>query len=446
MSTVLKQVGRWGLIFLMLVSFAVSLGYADRLKYMKDITMLYLEEGTLKESAATHILHEEQKRQSPVRFTAWVQNESQDLFYKEFNRHTPANVLYICGDSSLITDSTTALKSDDSQGCLLSEKTAYALFGSIDAAGLSLSLGDRELTVRGVLKDTDVGENLIVVQINDNDNLMTGGKENANPGTDVKSDNYSGAGGKENYNLETDVIVNSNSGTGEDLAVRALAIDTEGMNEAVKTNVIESFSERYGINGQVADFTPYKNIAGFFSEILPVCIIMFVVYAVISRAALVKSKPFIYALHWLTVLVVLVISIKMCGFSLHISESMIPNRWSDFDFWKTLFDDYIRNLRLLGNVMKQTPEVRYISPMLQTIVFSILAAVFFLVSGRGLKTNSYQRLIWNLCLSLVLEYLIILFLASKDLLPEKLAAVWLLYPFYMILKYLLNRFKILTIR
>lgn len=427
MRSFVKHVGCLGLIFLMLICFAFSAGYSQKVEDSKDVEMVYLEDTSLKASAVWEFQKEEQKNASPVSFCGWVQRNDQDLYYKEFNRHTSADVLYLCGDSTLVIDSTAVLKADDGEGALISAQAAYELFGSTDVTGQVLLLGSRKLTIRGLIKSNQNKEEEIAVQAVEAQ--QTGAENSTQPiGTPENQTGTKALGGGPPQNQTF-----SNTSTGEEnIAIRAIAIDTAGMDKAERNEAIEAFTGKYGIKGENADFKLYKDFAGFFSMILPMCIIILSALTFLKKGKQEKERPVIYLLYWTSAIFTFMVGWKLCGFHLSIPKSMIPNQWSDFEFWQKLFQDYVKEVRQLSYIMKQKPELNLLLPVEKTVMFSLLGVALFFISNTRLRINSLSGLWALLAIVLVIEYVMILYLNTKELLPQNILMLWLLYPYYLV--------------
>lgn len=80
---------------------------------------------------------------------------SGSITFPEFNKTVVTRVICIYGDSNLLFGNNYPLEPSDSKGCLLGEDAAFALFGSVHAAGESLYYGGQSYEIRDVIPDWD---------------------------------------------------------------------------------------------------------------------------------------------------------------------------------------------------------------------------------------------------------------------------------------------------
>lgn len=407
-----KYISRLVLVFLMLIFFALSLSSSYQLKPLKNVTTIYLDEANLTVSDIANMQAKEGKFDSPVSFSGWVQKDEQDLYNRTFNRHTQADVVYVCGDSSLVLDSIVSLRTYDKVGCLISEDVAYSLFGNVNVKNNKLLLGNRELIVRGTLK----GETTLVVQAIE---TIQGSAENQNS---THTANLSSTQGNKN----------------QELVFRALAIDTSGMDMDKKDNIISSFEERYGITNNNYSNAIYKSWANFFSFILPIVSTLMIFFSILKKGVKASNKPFICLAYLSTGVISLIIAMYIYKVHIGIPLNLIPNRWSDFDFWSKHYENYVKDVTYLFYIIKQKPEISYIIPLVKTIGYSLSAISLFFISNYKLKIAQAVKLFSALCICLVIEYLIIIFININELQIGNLMMFWFMYPFYLIGNYFIG--------
>lgn len=121
-----------------------------------------------------------------------------------------------------------------------------------------------------------------------------------------------------------------------------------------------------------------------------------------------------------------------------IPPDLIPNRWSDFDFWSKHYEDYVKDVTNLFYMLKQKPEISYIVPLINTIGYSLLAISLFILSSFKLEIDSAVKLFSALCICLVIEYLIIIVINNNALQIGNLLMFWFMYPFYLSGKYFIG--------
>ena len=68
------------------------------------------------------------------------------------DRNTEVSCVGIYGDGNLYDERIHTLSKEDLDGCILDEKTAVELFGTVQAVGKEITMGGRAYTVRQVLR------------------------------------------------------------------------------------------------------------------------------------------------------------------------------------------------------------------------------------------------------------------------------------------------------
>lgn len=142
---------------LSMLCLGLSLFHAQKVCLMEKVELGSLEpEGVFPETARgiQKDLKEEQDAQGVCFFREqkkqWLKNE-------DLNRMAQGTLTVLCGSSSLLFPESLALAEDDTEGCLLGEEISYELFGIKNAEGRKVTHGDRELVVRGILKEASGG-------------------------------------------------------------------------------------------------------------------------------------------------------------------------------------------------------------------------------------------------------------------------------------------------
>lgn len=96
------------------------------------------------------VREQEAKEEESIDFTAWNETE-ETVMSLDGCRRVQMTVVRLLGSSEYLIPYGATLQDWDSEGCLIGEETAEALFGSRKAEGLTVSCGGREYVVRGVV-------------------------------------------------------------------------------------------------------------------------------------------------------------------------------------------------------------------------------------------------------------------------------------------------------
>lgn len=123
-----------------------------RLDGAGELLWLRNEEG-IRAGDARKIQGELQEDGAAAEFVLWREQENTLLRNPQTGLSSQAEALYLCGSSRLLYPGEAVLDGEDQKGCLLGRKAAYELFGSGQAQGLTLYLGQTAYEVRGVLAE-----------------------------------------------------------------------------------------------------------------------------------------------------------------------------------------------------------------------------------------------------------------------------------------------------
>lgn len=118
-----------------------------------NIQMVTTADYSLSGTEIREIRKAELKKEYPADVTVWRELKNEPVSNAGGFHSTVTDVILINGSSELLVPYGRMLHEEDREGCLIGEKTAERLFGNRNAKGLALRYKDRELTVRGILKE-----------------------------------------------------------------------------------------------------------------------------------------------------------------------------------------------------------------------------------------------------------------------------------------------------
>lgn len=150
------------LAVLSVILFFISFYTGKYIEEKRGQTGIRFVKETVSGKELSRISDEEEKEEMPD-MTLWKQTEDKKISYPEFNRRVKVKLIDIWGDvedvypECLVQGS--PLIKEDINGCMLSKKAAYRLFGAEDVIGKKVSFGKKEYVVRGIL---DVDESVFV--------------------------------------------------------------------------------------------------------------------------------------------------------------------------------------------------------------------------------------------------------------------------------------------
>lgn len=282
-------------LLLALLFYAGGLAGQRRLSACQDTATLLLEGSSLTAGQAASMLETERAQEQPVDFALWAQQNEVTVKNEELQRQCTVSAVVIYGRSDLVMPGSARLEAGDTNGCLLGAQAARQLFGNTDVTGLSLKIGDRERTVRGILYD---------------------------------------AGNTVLYGLD--------SRDGEKLTRLALPVAGITNPETLR----QEFLVRHGLSGELVrtDYlTSLAQLASLLTPFLLGCRLLGAGLRSIAgakgsgQAILERGALFSCA------------AVFFCFLAqrIQIPSDMIPTRWSDFGFWREWLEGLRRSLLLL---------------------------------------------------------------------------------------------------
>ena len=146
-----------GIVFLLIHA-------GNRLERVQSMERLgvYELQTSVEAREAERILEEERKETEAYchRLVFFAEQKEEIVENTQWYRQTEADVVKLCGDSTLLFPYGYPLEPEDTKGCLIGEETAVALFGGRQVIGERIGYGGEQYEIRGILPD----ENLLVLQ------------------------------------------------------------------------------------------------------------------------------------------------------------------------------------------------------------------------------------------------------------------------------------------
>ncbi len=393
---------RWScplLCALLFFCLALSRSAVKSLEQLPDLYTTFFSGFSLTGNEAQAMAEREKEEQRPAAFTMWKEEKEQSLENPDLNRSASAAVISLSGSSTLLFSSSAPLLPEDTEGCLLDEATAQALFGSPAPVGASLLWRGRALTVRGIV---ETSRPILLCQAESKEEGLT--RLTLRPPEDVP------------------------------------------LREA-----LAEFSSRHGLSGGWVSTHTWKSLAGFFSLLFPFLLFLSLFFSLLKTAFSSTEFPIPFFLSLLMAGAVWFFMLWVTGVSFQIPEEFLPNKWSDFDFWGQLWQQKKEELLRFLMAEKTEFDLCLLLPTLQAFVFGALSVLLFplfltcyskehsdktaatLEKAAVRETGPTLRL-WLWCaFSLLLSFLASISLHSA-LAKDRL--LWLCFPVYFILSYL----------
>lgn len=363
------------LIFILVTCISYGIKYKDN-DNGKALAEFNIENRNMKAKSIEEIINS--KKDDTYLFTA-LREEKGTITNKQFSKSKESNIVEITGNSSLLFNST-ILFMDDKKGCLIDKSVAYALFGSYDVKGMEIDIEGKSYTIRDVLNNED---GIAVIQ----------------------------------SNLEKEMEL--------------LVLDITNKDE----RYIENFSTKYGFENNYTTNKFYKKTSNLISLILPLIIEFMIIINMLKlikaqKNKLIKKIILIMILFVFIYFFYLIVNVKF-----KINYNIIPNEWSDFDYWGEMITDYYQRNRELLFKKKYSMDILLIDDMIKSIFCSIIAIIVFFILKNRIKIINIKALLKLLIAVIFIEGFVIYKVSVNSYI-----LIYLL-PYYYVSLFVMNKIK-----
>lgn len=370
----LKHIVRIILIFALIMCWGISLGYANNIGSENKTLNFYFEN----ENYNTELIKTIKEADPELAVVGWAEESLQSANNPDLGKiASDLDVLIIKGSSNLLVKGSN-LFADDLEGCLIDNDTSYKLFGSSNCVGREIVYNDRTLIVRGILKGSKA--NIMIQATEDSSQVLDG-----------------------------------------------LTIDGTGLT----LNKIEDFKMKFGINEMAISGNIYYIIAKFIALIFPIITLVLILIKVITSLFKSRNKPVLVSLYILMAIASIFIFFKITNIKISIPLDMIPNKWSDFDFWSKMGKEYKEKLEYVLYMKKYGVDIYNIENLLKSVLYSIFTVILFVINLRIIKINDIKTLIINNGISILCSFVAILMIWDKYNFDVNITMIWLIYPLYL---------------
>lgn len=370
----LKHIVRIILMFALIMCWGISLGYANNIESNNKTLNFYFENDKYNLELVNSIKESEKE----LAVVGWAEESLQSATNLDLGKSaSELNVLAIKGSSNLLVKGSN-LFADDLEGCLIDNDTSYKLFGGSNCIGREIVYNDRTLVVRGILKGS---KSNMIIQI---------------PDDSMK-------------------------------ALDGLTIDGTDFT----LNKIEDFKMRFGISELAINGNVYYMLAKFISMIFPIIALVLILIKVISSLFKSRNKPVLVGIYIIMALTFVFIFFKVTNIKISIPLDMIPNKWSDFDFWSKMGKEYKEKIEYVLYMKKYGVDIYNIENLLKSALYSIFTIILFVINLRVIKINDIKQLIINNGVLVVSSFVAVLIIWAKYKFDVNVAMIWLIYPLYL---------------
>lgn len=377
----LKHIIRIILIFALIMCWGISLGYANNIEIKDKIINFYFEN----DNYTVGLLESIGESKKELSFVGWREESLQSVTNPDLNRTAnDLDLLLINGSSNLLVKGSMLFK-DDKEGCLIDEETSFKLFGSSNCLGRTIVYNEKSLIVRGILKGTKA-------------NMMLQLPEDSN------------------------------------LALKGLTIDGTGLT----INKIEEFKSQFGIQEMAINGGIYYIIAKTIAIIFPILALILILIKIIISIIKSRKKPILVVIYLFMIITSIFIVFKITNIKISIPLDMIPNKWSDFDFWSKMWKQYSEKIQYVMYMKKSGIDIYNIENLLKSVLFSIFTIILFVINLNVIKIKDIKELIINNAISIICTFIAVLIIWTKFNFDVNITMLWLIYPLYLCADYFMK--------
>ena len=284
--------------------------------------------------------------------TLWHRAEAVAITNEAINTSLSIGLITVAGDMTKVYPDSLLyggyLSKVDNTGCVIDRNTAYKLFHTENAVGLTLSLADKEYIVRGIMRE--IGSNAMIIQ------------------------------------EEIQMIFSHTEGIRYS-CMELVFSDTEDAKRLAESFLI---TNGLGTPTTYMDGYRYQRISELLIHIpLWLSALLLILYLA-RKVNRLKSSRVLFVSGWLGIILLSAILIQITKVHFHYSSSMLPTRWSDFDFWGNQWKLFIHSLSGREGSIQYYKDMALERRMVFVVVGVILAVILQGVSMKVITDYRYK--------------------------------------------------------
>ena len=196
-------------------------------------------------------------------------------------------------------------------------------------------------------------------------------------------------------------------------------------------NKIEDFKIKFGVNEMAINGNLYYMIAKSISFIFPILALLLILIKIIQSLFEERNKPVLIGIYFLMIVISVFIFLKVTNIKISIPLDMIPNKWSDFNFWSNMWDEYKEKFEYVLYMKKYSIDIYNIENLLKSVLYSIFTVILFVINLKIIKINNIKMLVINNIVSVISSFIAILIIWNNYSFNINIISIWLIYPLYL---------------
>lgn len=328
--------------------------------YDNRITLICIDGNAYSYLEAEQMRLHNQEAEAPLAYVLWGEEGVRSLHNQDLARDTQAEVYVVEGSSGLLLSSSVILDGTVEKSCLIGEEVAQALFGVVDATGLSLTLDGCEYVILGMLAEGAQGAVFLA------------------------------------KDLHTLALDRMNVEVSDDVALSSLERGVEG---------------ELGFSGTALDYRFINSLLGmmafglfllFWFRLLRLMTAELVTYwrqfirpAEYSKIGNQINPAYVkgMAIRLGCMLGMVLIPVIFFCSKAKIPEDMIPTKWSDFEFWNRWLAEKTQRILAWVRCEKRAAELLYLGKMVRAALWLALSYLcYFILRAIQFGRNSTRKI------------------------------------------------------
>lgn len=368
------------LIILLIMCMGYGIVYKNNAKSFKNLASINIEDTGTKANSIEEMLNS--KEEDNYSFVALKEKDGVSISNEELQKSADVKLISITGNSSILFKGP-ILFTDDKNGCLIDKTAAYKLFGDYNVEGMTLQYDGNNYIVRGVIENA---ENSIVIQT------------------------------KPNSQLEMDLLL--------------LDMNDED------NRYVEKFITKYSLPQKYTTNNVYYSVANLMTLIIPIIMAFIIIIKMFKLIIINNNKPIKKILLIILLLIFVYLLYLIMNINFKINYNLIPNEWSDFDYWGELINKYYERNRDLLFAKKYVIDIPLIDNMIRSVFCSIVSIITFFILKNRIKPINTKELLKILGAIVIIE-LIAVCLINKN---HNLSSNMIIYlmPYYCVYTYFIE--------
>lgn len=334
-----------GMGLLLLTSYLfgnIEIGRAnDRLEYVNLISQSDKE--GVNYALAENIQMQNQRLKEPLRFVNWRQDSGGQVVYEELNRAETTEIMCVYGRTDLLFPSCNILDVGSLTSCLISEELAFKLFGGTDVVGNKVEYQDYEYEIVDVI-DSNIP--LFVYELRKNDTTTVLNRatvsciQNSPEKTKSEYDKMAGMWELVDYHMLFYIVRAAYFFVPWILGIGCL-ISVRKYKKAAHKIVKKKKGERKFCSS-IQCYWKYNKAWMIWDIVFGIFMLGMIIFTLIQ---------------------------------IEIPQDMIPDQWSDFEFWVQYYESKRKNILVLVTIKKGIVDFFYMVHLYKSAIMLVLCVI-----------------------------------------------------------------------